>query len=113
LSPATRAARGRDGEALAALVMQLRGYRVLHRRLRTPAAEVDLVCRRGRTLVLVEVKRRAAGSWVEAGASLAPGQRARLGRAADWLLARSPWARAVRIDLVTIDGLRVRLLRDV
>jgi putative endonuclease len=107
------AARGRDGEALAALVLQLRGYRVLHRRLRTPAAEVDLVCRRGRTLVLVEVKRRGAGAWVEAGEALGPGQRARLARAAEWLYARSPWARSVRIDLVAIDGLRVRVVRDV
>jgi len=107
------AARGRGGEALAALALQLRGYRVLHRRLRTPAAEVDLVCRRGSTLVVVEVKRRGADAWVEAGASLGPTQRERLGRAAEWLLARSPWARAVRIDLVAIDGLRVRVVRDV
>jgi len=108
-----RTARGRSGERLAAAYLTLRGYRVMARRLRTPAAEIDLLCRRGRTLVIVEVKTRRAGAWVEADASLSPWQRDRLARAASLLLGRTPWARAVRVDLVAIDGWRVRLLRDV
>lgn len=87
----------------------LRGYRVLGRRVRTPLGEVDLVCRRGTTLVVVEVKRRRRG-----GASGAVGarQEERLLRAATWLAARAPWARRLRVDLVAIDGWRVRHLPD-
>jgi putative endonuclease len=53
---------GRRGEALAALWLQLKGWTILGRRLRTPVGEVDLVARRGRTLAFIEVKARASAA---------------------------------------------------
>lgn len=50
---------GRRAEAIAALWLQLKGWRVLARRARTPVGEVDLVVKRGRTIAFVEVKARA------------------------------------------------------
>ncbi|MEM8697028.1 MAG: YraN family protein [Pseudomonadota bacterium] len=50
---------GRRGEDRAAWYLRLRGYRILARRQRTPRGEIDLVARRGRTIVFVEVKTRA------------------------------------------------------
>jgi putative endonuclease len=98
---------GRRGEWLAIVVCTLHGYRILGRRVRTPAGEVDLVCRRGTALVIVEVKRRALppppGGWIT------PGQIERLHGAAGYLRARERWARSVRVELVTIVGWRVRL----
>jgi putative endonuclease len=52
--------RGRGAERLAALWLQLRGWRILARRARVPGGEVDLIARRGRTLAFVEVKARAS-----------------------------------------------------
>jgi putative endonuclease len=52
-------ARGRRAEQLAALFLQLKGYRILARRVRTRVGEIDLVARKGDTLVFVEVKARA------------------------------------------------------
>lgn len=49
---------GRNAENAAALWLQIKGYRVLERRARTPACEIDLVARKGRMLVFVEVKSR-------------------------------------------------------
>jgi putative endonuclease len=98
---------------VAAWALRLRGYRVLARRVRTPAAEVDLLCRRGDVLVLVEVKRRRGGLRGTASESLGPRQRERLTRAAGWLEPRHPWARAVRVDLVAIDGHRLRVVQHV
>lgn len=50
---------GRRAEAIAALWLQLRGWAILGRRVRTPVGEVDLIARRGRVLAFVEVKARA------------------------------------------------------
>ena len=50
--------RGRIGEALAAFWLRLQGWSVVARRVRTPVGEIDLVARRGRTTLFVEVKTR-------------------------------------------------------
>jgi putative endonuclease len=47
-----------SAESLAAALLLAKGYRILARRLRTPVGEVDIVARRGDTLVFVEVKAR-------------------------------------------------------
>jgi putative endonuclease len=53
---------GRRAEAFAALWLQLKGWTIVGRRLRTPVGEVDLVARRGRTLAFIEVKARASAA---------------------------------------------------
>lgn len=53
-----REARGRRAEALAALYLRLKGYRILGRRVRTPVGEIDIVARQRDILVFVEVKAR-------------------------------------------------------
>jgi putative endonuclease len=53
---------GRRAEAFAALWLQLKGWTILGRRMRTPVGEVDLVARRGRTLAFIEVKARASAT---------------------------------------------------
>jgi putative endonuclease len=60
---------GRLGERRAAWFYRLRGYRIVARNVRSAAGELDLVVRRGRTIVIVEVKTRqslSAGAGYEA-----------------------------------------------
>lgn len=77
---------GLRAETLAALFLVLKGYRILARRLKTPAGEIDMVIRRGRALAIVEVKARGAG----AEEALLPRQQKRLERAAAHFLGRNP-----------------------
>ena len=83
---------GRTAETVAALWLMLKGYRVLGRRVRfaagSGAGEIDLIARRGRTLVFVEVKARA--DLDAAAFAVAPGQRRRIARAAEAFLAARP-----------------------
>lgn len=74
---------GRKGERRAAWFYRVRGYRVVARNLRLSAGEIDLVLRRGNTLVIAEVKTRqslTAGHGHEAVDAV---KRARLVRLAD------------------------------
>ena len=60
---------GRRGERRAAWFYRLRGYRIVARNVRSRDGEIDLVVRRGRTLVIAEVKTRqsmAAGEGFDA-----------------------------------------------
>lgn len=79
---------GRRGEALAALFLQLKGYRVLSRRLKTPVGELDLIVRRGKTTVFVEVKARSFSHQQDA--ALYAVNRKRIVRAAQYWLIRNP-----------------------
>ncbi len=53
-------AAGRRGERLAGWWLRLKGWRILDRRVRTPAGEVDLVARKANLIAFVEVKMRAS-----------------------------------------------------
>jgi putative endonuclease len=95
--------RGRQGETVAALLLTLKGYRVLERRVRTHAGEIDLVALApGGIVCFIEVKRRAA--HLLAVESLGPRQQARIARAAELYLARKPGlgAKGVRFDTITL-----------
>lgn len=80
--------RGHGAELLAIMMLVAKGYRVLGRRVVTPAGEIDLIVVRGRRLVFAEVKQRATRAAAEA--SLSDQQRRRIHRAADLWLARHP-----------------------
>jgi len=58
-------AAGRRGERLAGWWLRLKGWRILDRRVRTPAGEVDLVARRGKIVAFVEVKTRATAAELD------------------------------------------------
>lgn len=93
--------RGRRAEDMAALYLRLKGYRILDRRARTPRGEVDIVARRGRTLVFVEVKARS--SVAALGDAIDEPRFARVVAAGDILAARhARWAENIRFDLILV-----------
>lgn len=83
-----RERRGRAAEARAAWALRLKGYRIEARRVRTPAGEIDMVARRGDVVAFVEVKARQ--TLAQAAASVSPGQRRRIVRAARHYIAAHP-----------------------
>lgn len=93
---------GRKAEWRAALMLMLKGYRILGFRLKTRAGEIDLLAHRGNTLAVVEVKQR---STIEAALECVTAeQRERLRRAARLVAARRPGLRSaiIRLDLMAL-----------
>ncbi|MGE4552581.1 MAG: YraN family protein [Desulfovibrionaceae bacterium] len=96
------AALGRAGEDAAAEHLRRAGLKILARNWRHGRLELDLVCRRGRMLVFVEVKTRGPGSRGAPAEALGRAQAARLARAAAaWLSEHDAWDTPCRFDLVT------------
>lgn len=100
---------GRWAEGVAALLLRLKGYRILGQRQRGPLGEIDIIARRGRVLVLVEVKQRA--SRTAALEAISPRQQARIARAAALLEARHPEFAGLdrRFDVVLVTPWRLPL----
>ncbi|MFO0691470.1 MAG: YraN family protein [Myxococcota bacterium] len=100
-----RAALGRRGENAAADHLAARGYQIVARNVRVDRVELDLIARRGETIVFVEVKsRRGVGHGLAAEAVDARKQRRLRHGALAWLATRPAEARGARrhrFDVVT------------
>ncbi|MCX8278758.1 YraN family protein [Phyllobacterium sp. 0TCS1.6C] len=94
--------RGHAAERLAAAALMLKGYRIVARRYRTRLGEIDIIARRGRLVLIVEVKARA--NLAQAMDALGTATMRRIEAAADLWLARQPdhAALSIRFDLVAI-----------
>lgn len=93
---------GRRAERMCRLALQLKGYRILARRFRCPAGEIDLVAQRGNTVALVEVKARPTGA--DPAASVSARQWRRIHAAARFFVGRHPalMATTLRFDLMLV-----------
>lgn len=101
---------GRLAEQLAAWAMRLRGYRIVGRNVRVAGREVDLLARRGGTLVVCEVKARRSSTFGTPAEAVGPAKQRRLREAGEMLLARDPGLRTVRFDVIAVTGWSVRHL---
>lgn len=95
--------RGHRGEDWAAFWLRLKGYRILARRLKTRAGEIDLVAAAPfGPVCFIEVKARSLA--LIAAQSVGPAQQTRIARAASLYLASRPHLsrRGCRFDIIAI-----------
>ncbi len=92
---------GAMGERRAAWFYRLRGYSILERNARLPAGEIDLVVKRGATIVIAEVKTRQSDVVGEGYEAVDRRKRERLIRLGDQYAARHPTAQ-LRYDIVSV-----------
>ncbi len=79
---------GLSAESRAAALLLAKGFRIAARRWRCPAGEIDIVARRGKLLIFVEVKARARLD--DAAYSVTERQQRRVAAAASAWLAENP-----------------------
>ncbi len=107
MDPAARRSLGLSGEAAAATWYLESGYEVLQRNWRCRLGEIDLVCRRGRVLVVCEVKTRTSdrlGSPLEAVTATKQRRLRRLAAAYLQQASPSPRPASVRFDVAGVVG---------
>jgi len=94
-------ASGRRGERIAGWWLRLKGWRILDRRVRTPAGEVDLVARKGNLIAFVEVKSRATDAELDF--AIDERRLARVAAAAEVLIPRYAGpGDDIRVDVILI-----------
>ncbi len=89
-------------EKITILFLSLKGYQILAWRYKTYFGEIDIVAKKGRTIVMVEVKARKARSAVEE--VLKSKQIDRIKRAAESFLCKNPQFQnhSLRFDFVLV-----------
>lgn len=98
-------------EYAAALLLILKGYRLLEYRYKTPWGEIDLIVKRGKTLVFVEVKRR--NSLVGGLEAITPHQQHRIENAGQAYLASSRLnTKSLRLDVIVVTSWRIHHVKD-
>ena len=108
MSVTEKRARGDLGERAAARYLRSRFYRILDRNYRAGGAEIDIVAKRGKTLVFIEVKTRRltpedATRLTRPAAAVTPEKQEHIVRAAKiWLAQRAANDRPVRFDVIEV-----------
>lgn len=97
------------GERRAYWHYRLRGYRIVGTNVLAGRNELDLIVRRGRTLLFVEVKRRSGPGFGGPLAAVDAEKRRRVRRAAQAWLVRNPQRPGVQIgfEVVAVQGRRL------
>ena len=109
-----RAGSGAEAERRARLHYRLRGYRVLAENAWAAGHELDLVVRRGRTLVFCEVKAKQGRGYGDPEEMVDSEKQRRLRRAAEaWLDTRPDLADLdVTFEVVAVTNGRIDRIRD-
>ncbi len=97
------------GERRALWHYRLRGYRIVGSNVRAGRYELDLIVRRGHTLLFVEVKQRSGPGFGGALGAVDAEKRRRVRRAAQAWLTHHPQRRGVRIgfEIAALEGRRL------
>ena len=109
--------KGHFSEKIALLYLLLKGYIPLKMNWKvgrhTGAGEVDLICKKGRHLVFVEVKKRT--SFDACADSLTPHFQKRQLKAAEFFLNRFPKYNhlSLRFDTIWFAGFRIKHIKDI
>jgi putative endonuclease len=100
-------ATGDHWESVAAQYLRERGLEIVARGYRCRMGELDIVCRDGDELVVVEVRARSATTFADALGSVGSAKRSRIIKATRHYLMCHPalYDNAVRFDVVAIDGI--------
>lgn len=97
-------AKGKAAEAQAAAYLQAKGYTLIARNFRAPHGEIDLIMRREKLLVFVEVKERKSQTFGGPVAAVTPAKQKRIAATAAYFIKTQPALTydQIRFDIISI-----------
>lgn len=97
---------GRWGEEQAAKYLRLRAYTILERNYACRLGEIDIIARRGRYIVFVEVKMRKDAAFAQAREFVTPAKQRRIIATAQMYLSANDIELQPRFDVLEVYALR-------
>ena len=101
-------------EIIACIFLILHGFRILHRRYttgrNTNRAEIDIIAKRGKLIIFVEVKHRK--NIMAAWGAISKNQEHRLRLAAETFLLKKRWMGDARFDVIIVHGWRINWVKN-
>lgn len=102
MCPTDRKEIGSDGEQKASAYLQSKGYQIVSTNYRYKRGEVDLIVKKGRLLVFVEVKTRNNLKFGNPESFVSSRQQELILEAANAYMTDSDWQGLVRYDIIAI-----------
>lgn len=93
---------GREGERLAAVFLQKKGFEIVVKNYRHRRAEIDLIIRRDNWLIFVEVKARSSATYGQPEDAVGSQKISKLFEAAEEYIFSTDWQGHVRFDVVSV-----------
>lgn len=93
---------GNKGEELAANFLVSKGYEIVARNYRYKHAEIDLIARKDKWLIFVEVKTRHSVAFGEPESFVTNKKAAKVIEGAEQFVFEQQWAGPIRFDIVSI-----------
>ncbi len=94
---------GLRAERFAAIILCLKGYKILEKRYKTPVGEIDIIAVRNKTLIFVEVKHRP--SYEKGILSISETSKKRIIRAAEYFLMKEKTSNGAHMDSFRFDAI--------
>ena len=93
---------GKRAEWFAAIALMIKGYKLVARRFKTRAGEIDIIARKGDLVIMVEVKARP--NVQQAVDAVSHSSQGRISNAADLWHAKQPDAAklSIRFDIIAV-----------
>ena len=93
---------GRKAEELAIRYFTRQGFAIIARNYRYQRAEIDIIAKKNRLLVFVEVKARSNDQFGHPEAFVTPKQQVLVRAAAEHYIIAQDWNHAIRFDIIAI-----------
>lgn len=95
---------GKCGEDFAAQYLKLHGYKILEQNYRNKIGEIDIIAKRKKTLVFVEVKTRKSSEFGTPAEAVTYYKKQKIVNTARYYLAKNPTDMDISFDVIEVFG---------